>query len=85
MGRIFRDGEIQLDDDNITNFLRTAHILQRCCCFFLRVFFLFCNYLYSVHSSNMINVTYKYDSKRALFTLLMIQMITQLPKCAVFA
>lgn len=84
MGRIFRDGEIQLDDDNITNFLRIAHILQWCRCF-LRVFFLFGNYLYSVHSSNMINVTYKYDSKRALFTLLMIQMITQLPKCAVFA
>lgn len=54
--------------------------------YFLRVFFfLFGNYLYSVHSSYMINVTYKYDSKRALFTLLMIQMITQLPKCAVFA
>lgn len=39
VGRIFRDGEIQLDDDNITNFLRIAHILQWCRCIFCACFF----------------------------------------------
>lgn len=72
--------DTQLDDDNITSFLRIAHISRR------HVFIFVCNYLL-VNSSNMIKVTYKNDSerKRARFSTLMIQIITQLPKSVIFA
>lgn len=90
VGKLFRQTEThtqrkserdtQLDDDNITSFLRIAHISRR------HVFIFVCNYLL-VNSSNMIKVTYKYDSKRkrARFSVLMIQIITQLPKSVIVA